>query len=163
MYVLEISYCLMITMVKSPATREMVVNGVGLRFVSRHSCNGRSLQMHKQINFDIEVCIYVLVHRQCLSSSMVHLLHAAFLPCLGNLPTSVGTVDAHSLDHSSQVPSYTQKSLLMDLRSRACPHVPPLFDQSGYMAKWSHRSPLVSISRKRVWPQRGQMVRAGMS
>jgi hypothetical protein len=34
MYVLEISYCLWITMVKSPAAREMIVNGVGLRFVS---------------------------------------------------------------------------------------------------------------------------------
>lgn len=32
MYVLEISYCLWITMVKSPAAREMIVNGVGLRF-----------------------------------------------------------------------------------------------------------------------------------
>lgn len=34
LYVLEISYCLWITMTKNPATREMIVYGVGLRFVS---------------------------------------------------------------------------------------------------------------------------------
>ena len=34
MYVLQICYCLVITLAKSPATRELVVNGVGLRFVS---------------------------------------------------------------------------------------------------------------------------------
>ncbi|CAD6573627.1 MAG: hypothetical protein CYPHOPRED_005180 [Cyphobasidiales sp. Tagirdzhanova-0007] len=32
MYVLQICYCLVITLAKSPATRELVVNGVGLRF-----------------------------------------------------------------------------------------------------------------------------------
>lgn len=34
MYVLQICYCLLLTMTKNPVTREMAVNGVGLRFVS---------------------------------------------------------------------------------------------------------------------------------
>lgn len=34
MYVLQICYCLLLTITKSPRTREMAVNGVGLRFVS---------------------------------------------------------------------------------------------------------------------------------
>ena len=36
MYVLQICYCLLLTITKSPKTREMAVNGVGLRFVGLH-------------------------------------------------------------------------------------------------------------------------------
>lgn len=117
-------------MVKSPAAREMIVNGVGLRFVS-----GCILLHNSKALIWTSFPSTFSVPGQHLPGIMVHLLHAPSLPGLGNLPASIRFPDAHHLDDTPKIPSHVQITFLLVVRPPPYEDVPPLPDQPGDLAK----------------------------
>lgn len=87
---------------------------------------------------------------------MVNLLHAPLVLGLGNLPSSIGSFDAHSMDDSPQVPSQLQKPILLALRTCSNENVFALPHQLGYLAerfdciKVSKRTTTYSLESRRA-------------
>lgn len=67
---------------------------------------------------------------------MVNFLHAPLIPSFGNLPTSIGTSNAHSMDDAPQISSQLQKPILLAIRTCTDEDVLAIPYQFGYLAEW---------------------------